>query len=108
MEAMEEKMKEVLKEELPKLMQVAFSIKAPDAKEVYVVGDFNDWKLADSGRMQKDNDIWTKRMKLGLGNYRYRFVVDGMWTEDPNNPNKQANPFGEMDSLLELASKKVT
>jgi chromosome partitioning protein len=106
MEVMQEKMKEALKEELPKLMQVAFSIAAPDAKEVFLVGDFNDWKLEESNRMKKDKDIWTKRMKLGLGNYRYRFVIDGTWTEDPNNPNKQLNPYGQMDSLIELAGKK--
>lgn len=101
-----ERMRETLREELPKLTEITFSVFAPDAKEVYVVGDFNDWKLDDNSRMGKDNDIWKKKMNFIRGSYRYRFVVDGIWLEDSNNSNKVLNPYGEMDSLLELTSDK--
>lgn len=98
-EKLEHKMKEILKEEIPKLAEVTFSITAPQASEVYLAGEFNDWKLDDSSRMEKNGETWVKRLSLKKGQYRYRFVVDGQWIEDPQNPAKEANVFGSMDSL---------
>ncbi len=100
--SLEKKMREIIKEKLPKLNEVALSINVPDAKEVYCCGDFNGWKLDDSSRMQRDNGSWNKKIALKPGQYRYRFVIDGKWVEDPNNPVKELNPYGEMDSLIKL------
>lgn len=100
--AFEEQMKGILKERLPKLTEVVFSIFVPEAKEVYIAGDFNDWKLDDNSRMEKDNGTWRKKMKLESGLYHYRFVIDGRWMDDPNNPTKEINPFGEMNSLIQV------
>lgn len=100
--ALEEKMNELLKENLPKLSEIIFSVQAPDAKEVYLAGDFNDWKLDSSSQMQLDNGVWRKKMSLGQGKHRYRFVIDGKWIEDTNNPVKEMNPFGSTDSLIEV------
>ncbi|MEI6632141.1 MAG: AAA family ATPase [bacterium] len=95
-------MDEIIKERLPKLSEVAFCVVAPQAKEVYLAGDFNDWRLDDSSRMQPDNGNWRRQVSLKGGQYRYRFVIDGSWVEDPQNPNKELNPFGQMDSLLKV------
>ncbi len=96
------RMKEILKENLPKLNTVTLTLKAPDAQEVYLAGEFNNWKLDDSSRMEKTNGCWTKSLNLGNGKYRYRFVVDGNWMEDTNNPLRQLNTYGTHDSLLEI------
>jgi chromosome partitioning protein len=100
--ALEKKMKEILREKLPKLSEAAFSLFAPEAKEVYVLGDFNNWKLDEQSRMEQDNGTWKKRLGLTSGKYHYRFVIDGKWTEDANNPVKEINPYGSMDSLIEI------
>jgi len=101
--ALEKRMKEILKERLPKLTEVTFSISAPEAKEVYLAGDFNQWQLGDFGRMEPDKGTWRKKLRLMPGNrYHYRFVIDGQWTEDPNNPVQETNPYGQKDSLIEL------
>jgi len=104
--ALEKRMNEILKEELPKLMDVTFEVRAPEAKEVYLAGDFNEWKLDENSKMQMDNGTWKKNMNLASGIYHYRFVIDGTWTEDSNNPLKEKNPFGQMDSLIEVNAKK--
>lgn len=104
--ALEEKMNELLKEALPKLNEIVFSVTAPEAKEVYLAGDFNDWKLDDSSQMIQDNGIWRKSINLKEGKYRYRFVIDGKWTEDINNPVKEVNPFGSTDSLIEVEKRR--
>lgn len=104
--ALEKKMEEILKQELPKMQEASFSISAPQAKDVFVSGDFNDWKIDENSRMEFKNGSWSKRLKLNPGSYHYRFVIDGKWTEDPNNANKQVNPYGEMDSILEVKLTK--
>ncbi len=103
-EALKEKMEEILKEELPKfnLTEVSLAFAAPDAEQVYVVGDFNNWKLDENSLMTAENGIWNKKMSLVSGRYRYRFVKDGQWLEDPHNPNKAMNPYGQMDSFIEI------
>jgi len=106
MSAVKQKMKEIIKEELPKIKEVTFTLVAPLAQTVYVTGDFNGWKLDDSSRMQQHNGAWQKKMRLKDGLHHYRFIIDGKWTEDPANARKEANPYGEMDSLLEVASEK--
>jgi chromosome partitioning protein len=99
---LEKRMNEILKENLPKLKEITISVNAPEAKEVYVAGEFNNWKLDENSRMERNNGRWTKNINLGSGKYRYRFVIDGNWSEDPGNPLKQLNPYGTMDSLLEV------
>lgn len=102
MPILERQMKQILKERLPKLSEVLFKLNAPEAKEVYVTGDFNDWKVDDTSRMIPKEGNWMKKLDLGFGRYRYRFVIDGKWTEDPDNPTKAINPYGEMDSLIDV------
>ena len=97
------RMNEILKEELPKLNEVVLSVSAPDAKEVYLAGEFNNWKLDESSRMEKNNGSWTKRLNLDSGKYRYRFVIDGNWSQDLANPLAQLNSYGTFDSLLEVS-----
>lgn len=104
-QALEHKIKEELNEKMPSLGEVVFELSAPDAKEVYVVGDFNDWRLDSSSRMMKDKEGWRKRVNLKDGKYRYRFVIDGNWVDDPANPKKELNPFGQTDSLIEVDAK---
>jgi len=100
--AFEKRLKEILKENLPKLNETILSVKAPDAKEVYLAGEFNNWKLDENSRMDQNNGCWTKRLNLNNGKYRYRFVIDGNWVEDPANPLTQLNTYGTLDSLLEV------
>ena len=102
MPMLERQMKQILKERLPKLSEVLFKLNAPEAKEVYITGEFNNWKVDESTRMSAENGNWMKKLNLRFGTYRYRFVIDGKWTEDPSNPTKEVNPYGEMDSLIDV------
>lgn len=104
--ALEKEMNRILKEELPKLTEVTFTITAPEAKEVYIAGDFNNWKVDRDSLMEKHNGTWQKRLNLGNGKFHYRFVIDGIWIEDTSNPAKEMNPYGSLDSLIEVKGKK--
>ncbi len=80
-----------------------FSFNAAGVKEVHLVGDFNDWKVSnDSLLWQKEEGVWQKRLFLGPGHYRYKFVVDGRWVTDPANDRIEPNPYGDVDSVFEI------
>jgi chromosome partitioning protein len=104
METLTNRMETILKEELPKinLSEVTLTLQAPEASRVYVAGDFNGWKTDDTTLMEWDNGVWRKRVSLTAGQYRYKFVKDGEWIEDPANPKVATNPYGQKDSLIEV------
>jgi chromosome partitioning protein len=78
---------------------VTFAFEAPEAETVLLVGDFNEWS-ADGSEMEPIGGVWTKVIKLEPGRYRYRYVVDGQWQNDPSNAAIEPNPYGGHDSIL--------
>lgn len=83
--------------------EVIFEIEAPSAKDIYLVGDFNHWKIGDESRLARlDNGRWGKRIGLSSGRYKYKFVVDGEWTLDNKNSEREQNSFGTFDSVIKL------
>lgn len=99
---MSEKMQSIVHEKSRDFMDVVFSLSAPEATSVYVTGSFNEWSLAESYKMNRENGQWTIRLPLRRGVYSYRFIVDGKWIEDPENPLQEKNAFGDNNSLLEV------
>jgi len=89
--------------EEPAERYIAFQVNAPEAKEVYIVGDFNHWKIDDASRLSRmENGRWEKKYTLTPGKYRYKFVVDGKWVLDSTNQDKEQNPYGTYDSVKKL------
>lgn len=81
---------------------IEFKLKAPDAKAVFLVGDFNGW-LIDKNKMAKDEDgVWKTKVQLPHGKHEYQFLVDGSWWTDPDNPNRAWNSFGTQNSVKEI------
>jgi 1,4-alpha-glucan branching enzyme len=78
---------------------IEFTIHAPDAQEVHLVGEFNDWNGADYKMRRFKDGTWKKKVKLQPGRYEYRFVVDGDWWTDPENPERHQNAFGSENSV---------
>lgn len=72
---------------------------ASTAKKVYLAGDFNDWS-PNAFLMQKDGDDWVFTVNLQPGKHRYKYVVDGKWTLDPNNPLWEQNEHHTGNSIL--------
>jgi len=99
---MSEKMQEIVREKSRDLMDVVFSLTAPEANSVYVTGSFNEWSLDESFKMNRENGQWVIKLPLRAGRHSYRFIVDGKWVEDPQNPAQEKNAFGDYNSLLEV------
>ncbi|MCM8760988.1 MAG: AAA family ATPase [Candidatus Omnitrophica bacterium] len=87
----------------PILREVSFNIDAPNAKNIFVVGEFNHWKINDESRLSRlENGKWEKRFTLAPGRYKYKFVVDGEWVLDSQNAEREQNSFGTFDSIINL------
>lgn len=72
-----------------------------NAEKVIVAGSFNKWN-ENLFIMKKVNDAWELTLQIKPGEYEYRFIVDGHWMEDPNNPHKKRNEFNEFNSVLDI------
>ena len=80
--------------------QVKFLLRADTAGEVVLVGSFNAWNPAKGGMKQNKDGIWTKTLRLKPGAYEYKFLVDGQWWSDPDNPDFRDNEFGTTNSVV--------
>ena len=82
---------------------VCFAAHAPGARRVSVAGDFNRWSceqhIMRPGRLTGDFEL---SIPLPPGRYCYRLVVDGRWQHDPANQTVETNPYGELNSVVEV------
>ena len=88
-----------------KRRKVAFSLNAPEAKRVAVLGDFNEWSDTKHPMKKNENGDWQKIAMLPAGRYEYRFLVDGQWWNDPKNDQACTNCFGTHNNVLEVPSR---
>jgi hypothetical protein len=80
--------------------EITFTVLAPEAREVSVVGSFNGWRPNATPLNNTGAGEWAARLMLRSGQYEYRFAVDGRLREDPRASRHVANPFGEFNSVL--------
>jgi 1,4-alpha-glucan branching enzyme len=80
-----------------------FSLEAAGAKEVFLMGDFNNWSPGKHPMQRDKNGIWNKRVMLSPGDHEYKFMVDGQWKEDPRNNRRCLNGFGSYNSIVSLS-----
>lgn len=74
-----------------------FRFTAPDATSVLLAGDFTRWQQAAIPMQKGPGGVWQTTVKLAPGIHHYRFVVDGVWRDDPECTVRVPNPFGGQD-----------
>ncbi len=87
---------------LKKSLKQRYALILPDngeMNEVKVKGEFNSWNQ-NSGLLTKNKDSWTLNLYLSPGQYQYVYVIDGIETLDPENPEKISNGMGGFNSLI--------
>jgi 1,4-alpha-glucan branching enzyme len=81
---------------------IQFSLQAGDVGKVSLVGEFNNWN-PDADPMKRDgNGKWKKTKKLPAGNIEYKFWVDGVWMQDPENIRTCPNCFGTLNNIVKV------
>lgn len=84
------------------MQPVQLVFRAPDARRVSVVGDFNGWD-PKATTMTRDgaSGIWSQTLALRPGRHVYAFVVDdSVWARDPRSPAASDADFGRPGSVL--------
>ncbi|MBD3349719.1 MAG: hypothetical protein GF400_11070 [Candidatus Eisenbacteria bacterium] len=80
--------------------EVELEARFAGAEEVYVAGDFNNWEPEADRLEEVEDGVFRITLDLLPGTYEYKFVVDGAWKEDPDNPNSVPDPYGGNNSVL--------
>ncbi|MGB7629835.1 MAG: isoamylase early set domain-containing protein [Candidatus Deferrimicrobium sp.] len=71
-----------------------FEFSAPEAKEVSLAGNFNQWNTLANPMKKDKKGVWKVTLPLEPGRYEYRFIVDGNWQNDPACSSCVTNEFG--------------
>ena len=81
--------------------RVELELTAEPGSDVFVAGSFNDWAPAAKPlKPVGGNGQYRTTLMLPQGRHEYKFVVDGTWCIDAQNPEVVANDCGSRNSVL--------
>ena len=75
-----------------------------NAKVIALAGSFNNWNQSNT-LFFREGEQWICRIDLEPGKYFYKFIVDGSWITDPENPATEPDEHGNVNSVLSLKKK---
>ncbi len=84
-----------------------FACHAPEAREVFLAGTFNDWDAVAEPMKRQEDGSWQVELELAPGRYEYKFVVDSVWCCEPGRDDAAVegcvpNPLGTMNRVIEV------
>ncbi|HEX7900551.1 MAG TPA: glycogen-binding domain-containing protein [Planctomycetota bacterium] len=82
--------------------RVPFQVKAPGAQDVRVTGDFIRWGVEGIPLGHDGTGLWRTMLPLEPGEYQYRLLVDGVWSDHAEATEHVPNPFGSRNGLLKV------
>ena len=81
---------------------ISFKLKGyTDAKKVVLSGTFNRWD-EHGFKMKRIDNGWEVALQLRPDIYQYKFIVDGNWIVDPQNPSKKENEHDGFNSVIDV------
>ena len=85
-------------------VEIRFVLDAPNAKTVFLAGDFSSWDTKNLELNKTASGIWERKVRLRRGQaYSYNFIVDGdSWVVDPAAPERIEDGFGGESALIRL------
>ena len=86
----------------PKRRRTIFYLNVPEAGEVFLAGDFNNWNIRRHPMQKEEDGVWKKIVMLFPGRYEYKFLVDGQWQTDPGSDQVCLNYFGTLNNVIDV------
>src|SRR5438094_7833405 len=91
--------------ELGDATRITFTIDAPNAESVNVIGSFNDWNRAATPMRRASEGGWLVHLWLPAGLHKYRFLINGPRSiTDPRAKLSTRNGNGSQASVLVSAA----
>ena len=84
----------------PRDGKVSFAVRAQQAQQGFVAGDFTNWKPVAMHR--KAGGGFEMTLPVSPGVYQYKFLLDGRWVVDPDNSSFAISPIGTINSVAHL------
>ena len=80
-----------------------FFCHAPGAKQVSLIGDFNEWQAGANPMKRMPDGNWMVSLELTHGYHQYLFLVDGRPVLDPTASGRTLNARKEPVSLIAVS-----
>jgi 1,4-alpha-glucan branching enzyme len=71
-----------------------------DECDIYLVGDFNQWNEKSHPLRRTETENYELELEIPPGKYRFKYLVDGVWWNDPDAEEYAPNPWGSEDSVI--------
>lgn len=90
------------------MARVRFEVEFPEAKAVYLAGDFNAWdpEARRMKRVRKGEPLFLAVLDLEPGTYQFKYVVDGDWACCPR-AGRVDNEHGTENSVVVVEPETV-
>ncbi|MGE3486436.1 MAG: isoamylase early set domain-containing protein [Nitrospira sp.] len=80
---------------------VKFTISAPGAKDVCLVGTFNGWVKRATPMARVNGTLWSVVMPLKEGEYAFMYVIDeDQWVTPPQADDFVTDGFGQTNGVV--------
>lgn len=77
--------------------RVEFTLAAPEAGQVALLGDFTDWEPV---RMEREDGRWRVELEVRPGVHHFGFRVDGRWHVPEDAPGRVDDEWGRVNATL--------
>jgi hypothetical protein len=84
----------------PATQWIPYEVKLTGARDVVITGDFVHWAPQGVPLSYDGSETWRTALDLAPGEYQYRLIVDGKWTDDPQAAKRVPNPYGSDNCVL--------
>ena len=81
--------------------EVTLRLDYPNAKDICIIGSFNNWEAGANPMRKSADGRWTTRVTLTPGRYPYKFLIDRISKiTDPGSTTIEPDGFGGFNSIL--------
>jgi len=92
--------KRPVKTEITNRKAIKFALSAPEAKQVCLAGDFNNWDIQSLPMKRNIDNQWEVSLELSPGRYEYKYLVNGLWFDNVPGVEKDQNSFGTQNCVI--------
>ena len=82
---------------------IRFRLKVPGARQVQVLGEWNQWQPEPMTQVAEGEDLWQVDLTLPTGRYAYSFSVDEQPVRPPDADAYVSDGFGGVNGVIEVA-----